>query len=81
MVNVWVFYRISGGLFNPAVSPILTLKYTKEDQSADFLPSGNTGAPPDQSHCESSLATYTLLVPDLKPCPISQAFHRSIDTD
>lgn len=24
MVNVWVFYRISGGLFNPAVSFCLT---------------------------------------------------------
>lgn len=23
MVNVWVFYRISGGLFNPAVSTML----------------------------------------------------------
>lgn len=25
MVNAWVFFRISGGLFNPAVSP-LTIK-------------------------------------------------------
>jgi aquaporin related protein len=24
LVNVWAFYRISGGLFNPAVSTILT---------------------------------------------------------
>jgi aquaporin related protein len=22
-VNVWVFYRVSGGLFNPAVRPIV----------------------------------------------------------
>lgn len=25
-VNVWVFFRISGGLFNPAVSSILNLR-------------------------------------------------------
>ena len=25
LVNVWVFYRISGGLFNPAVSPLPSL--------------------------------------------------------
>jgi aquaporin related protein len=25
MVNVWVFFRVSGGLFNPAVSDILSI--------------------------------------------------------
>lgn len=25
LVNVWAFYRISGGLFNPAVSRVLLL--------------------------------------------------------
>jgi len=26
MVNAWVFFRISGGLFNPAVSPLRDAK-------------------------------------------------------
>jgi aquaporin related protein len=36
-INVWAFFRISGGLFNPAVRPHITLKlslsYTNEINS------------------------------------------------
>ena len=37
LVNVWAFYRISGGLFNPAVSLSIPMRKIKTEQSCRSL--------------------------------------------
>lgn len=31
-VNVWIFYRVTGGMFNPAVSPLVLIKFRHAEE-------------------------------------------------